>query len=89
MKQSMHCFLDDVNGVVLENGLGLGAQRLQGQGAIGETSFLSRFSPISSSWLDMIERLFRSISADRLECDVFSYLVSKGAMYYAKTLTGG
>ena len=55
----MHCFLDDVNGAVLENGLGLGAQRLQGQGAVGETSFLSRFSPISSSWLDMIERLFR------------------------------
>ena len=39
----MHCFLDDVNGAVLENGLGLGAQRLQGQGAVGETSFFVPF----------------------------------------------
>jgi hypothetical protein len=33
--------------------------------------FHGHFSPTSSSWLNMVERLFRSISTDRLEHEVF------------------
>jgi transposase len=33
--------------------------------------FHSHFTPTSASWMNMVERLFRSITADRLRNDVF------------------